>query len=581
MCGICGAVGKKGASVRAAIDSTVHRGPDDRGEWDSPDLSVSLGHNRLSIIDLSAAGHQPMTGDQDRYHLVFNGEIYNYKELRDQLADYPFVSRTDSEVLIAAYSRWGEACLDRLIGMFSFAIWDSESRTLFAARDRFGVKPFYYSVDETGGLTFGSEIRALHALGVPKTPDEETWATYFVYALYDHGLRTFWRGVQSLAAGHYLKWHDGKVMVRKWYDLADHAIGELDSRPDDDVEEEYLALLDESISLRFRSDVPVGINISGGLDSSILLALVNRYAGPNGMVNSFTFATGDGRYDELPWVRQMLAQTKHPHHVCTITPDDVPRVAARVQSFQDEPFGGLPTLAYSEVFRSARELGVIVLLDGQGLDEQWAGYEYYLKADETQTGSGMASGPVQGSASPSVRPDCLREEFRRLAVGAAEPRRFPDRLRNLQLRDATITKIPRALRFNDRISMMHGTELREPFLDHRLFELAFRQPRERKIRGQTQKWLLRKLAGDLLPPHVAEAPKRPVQTPQREWLRGPLAAWAEDSIECALSGWGDRWLDTPAVRSEWKRYVSGDAGTDNSFPYWQWINLGLITRAMD
>jgi asparagine synthase (glutamine-hydrolysing) len=138
-----------------------------------------------------------------------------------------------------------------------------------------------------------------------------------------------------------------------------------------------------------------------------------------------------------------------------------------------------------------------------------------------------------------------------------------------------MTKIPRALRFNDRISMMYGTELREPFLDHRLFELAFRQPRERKIRGTTQKWLLRKIAADLLPRPVAEAPKRAVQTPQREWLRGPLAEWANTHIECALAGWGERWLDPAAVRAEWSQYIAG--GGDNSFPIWQWINLGLMT----
>ena len=576
MCGIVGAVGTRGVSLAAAIASTSHRGPDDSGHWESPDCVAALGFNRLSIIDLSKAGHQPMVG-LGRYHLVFNGEIYNFTELRAQLSDYPYQSRSDSEVIIAAYAKWGESCLDRFIGMFSFAIWDSESQSLFAARDRFGVKPFYYATDDGGGLVFGSEIRALHAMGIAREPDEESWANYLVYALYDHGPRTFWRGVSSLQAGHSLKWSRDGLKIHRWYDLAARTMGDYDCRPDTQVAEEYLALMEDSIRLRFRSDVPVGMNLSGGLDSSILLALVNRYRGASGTVNSFTFATGDDRYDELPWVKEMLVGTSHPHHVCTIAPQDVPSIAEHVQSHQDEPFGGLPTLAYSEVFRRARELGVIVLLDGQGLDEQWAGYEYYLNADERRTGTAMSSGPVQGSSSPSVRPDVLRGDFRRLAVGAPEPTRFPDRLRNLQLRDTEITKIPRALRFNDRSSMMWGTELREPFLDHRLFELAFRQPRERKIRGSTQKWLLREIAREILPKQVAEAPKRPVQTPQREWLRGELAEWAESNIELALGGWGARWLDAGAVRAEWKLYLSG--GADNSFPYWQWINLGLMTAA--
>ena len=576
MCGIAGAVGAGRVSLTAAVGCISHRGPDDTGIWESSDGTVALGHKRLSIIDLSSAGHQPMVGARDRFRLIFNGEIYNFVELKTELSGYPFQSGTDSEVIIAAYAKWGEKCLDRFIGMFSFAIWDSEKQTLFAARDRFGVKPFYYALGPGGTLTFASEIRSLHESGVSRAPDEETWASYFVYGLYDHGARTFWQGVRSLPAGHYLTWSIHGTEIRKWYDLADRTIGAQDTRSDDAVEKEYLGLLEDSIRLRFRSDVPVGINLSGGLDSSILLGLVNRYRGSSGEVNSFTFATGDERYDETPWVKAMLAGTRHPHHVCLITAGDVPAIAERVQQHQDEPFGGLPTLAYSEVFRRARELGVLVLLDGQGLDEQWAGYDYYLMAgDEAGTAGVMSTGPVQGSTSPSVRPDCLRDELRQRAAGAAEPSRYPDRLRNLQLRDAQMTKIPRALRFNDRISMMYGTELREPFLDHRLFELAFRQPRERKIRGNTQKWLLRKIAADILPRKVAEAPKRPVQTPQREWLRGPLSEWAEMQIERGLAGWGERWLDERAVRTEWSRFRAGEG--DNSFPVWQWINLGLMT----
>jgi asparagine synthase (glutamine-hydrolysing) len=577
MCGIVGVIaGTRPHSLKKGITCTAHRGPDDTGVWESADGVASLGFNRLSIIDLSAAGHQPMQDAHGRFHLVFNGEIYNFLELRAELAKYPFQSRTDSEVVLAAYQAWGEACLDKFIGMFSFAIWDIQTGSLFAARDRFGVKPFYYALEANGALLFASEIKALHALGVRRQPDEVAWASYLRYGLYDHGPRTFWEGINSLPAGHSLKWSRGGVAVKRWYGLADRTVGELDSRSDAAVAEEYLGLLEDSIRLRFRADVPVGINLSGGLDSSILLGLVNRFRGQDGSVNSFTFATGDERYDELPWVKQMLAGTKHPHHVCFIAPNDVPSIATQVQAHQDEPFGGLPTLAYSGVFRRARELGVIVLLDGQGLDEQWAGYDYYLSAGDEPASTGvMSSGPVQGSSVADRRPDCLRDEFSRRAVAIAEPARYPDRLRNLQLRDAQMTKIPRALRFNDRISMMHGTELREPFLDHRLFELAFRQPRERKIRGSTQKWLIRKIAAGLVPAGVAEAPKRPLQTPQREWLRGPLSEWAGSQIERGLEGWAKCWLDPVAVRAEWARYAAG--GGDNSFPIWQWINIGLMT----
>jgi asparagine synthase (glutamine-hydrolysing) len=332
-------------------------------------------------------------------------------------------------------------------------------------------------------------------------------------------------------------------------------------------------LLTDSVKLRFRADVPVGINLSGGLDSSTLLGLVQRVQGADSTVKAFTFTTGDERYDELPWVRQMLAHTQHPVVVCELSANEVPALAASVQAHQDEPFGGLPTLAYAKIFERARQEGVIVLLDGQGMDEQWAGYDYYHRAlsDTPQTAN-----IVQGSKDSPVRPECLTPEFAALAEPANYRQPFADALRNLQYRDICYTKIPHALRFNDRISMRASTELREPFLDHRLFELALRQPIERKINGATHKWLLRQLAAQLLPSGVVEAPKRPVQTPQREWLRGPLWPWAMEQIEAGLSRWGLDWLDTQAVRAALQDYQRG--GGDNSFFVWQWISLGLLSQ---
>jgi asparagine synthase (glutamine-hydrolysing) len=238
---------------------------------------------------------------------------------------------------------------------------------------------------------------------------------------------------------------------------------------------------------------------------------------------------------------------------------------------EDEPFGGLPTLAYARVFERARERGVVVLLDGQGMDEQWAGYDYYRDLGE-ETG-----GLVQGSHERPVRPECLIPELRACAARPRTERPFPDDLRNLQYRDLRYTKLPRALRFNDRASMRSSTELREPFLDHRLIELALRQPADRKIRDGVHKWLLRSLAADLLPEGVVEAPKRPVQTPQREWLRGPLHGWADDLIETALGSYGGSWLDAAAVRQEWRAFSQGAA--DNSFFVWQWISLGMTVEA--
>ncbi|HET9794580.1 MAG TPA: asparagine synthase-related protein, partial [Thermoanaerobaculia bacterium] len=424
-----------------------------------------------------------------------------------------------------------------------------------------------YATGARGELLFASEIKALHAAGVPAEEDAETWAAYLASGISDLTDRTFWKGVAALPPGHALTWKNGAVRIARWYDLAERSGEEIDSRSDGDVEEEYRGLLADAVALRFRSDVPVGINLSGGLDSSTLLGMVHAVRGEDDDVSAFTFSTGDARYDELPWVRAMLERTRHPHVDCRLEARDVPALAASVAEAEDEPFGGVPTLAYARLFEEARRRGVIVLLDGQGMDEQWAGYDYYR---------GTGSPLVQGTTQTPVRPDCLVPEFRASAIAPAFPAPFPDRLRNLQYRDARYTKIPRALRFNDRASMRSSTELREPFLDHRLFELALRQPASRKIEGDRGKRLLRRIAAPLLPGGIVEAPKRPLQTPQREWLRGELAGWATGCIEEALAARGGEWLDARAVRRAWADYRQG--ASDNSFFVWQWIGLGLLAE---
>jgi asparagine synthase (glutamine-hydrolysing) len=570
MCGIAGIIGNnwKEWQIEAMVRRQRHRGPDAEGFYLAPDRLVALGHNRLSIIDLSEAGRQPMSDAAGRYWIVFNGEIYNYLELRAELAsEYSFRTQTDTEVLLAAYSKWGERCLDKLIGMFAFLIWDEKDHSLFAARDRFGVKPLYFHRTSQGALFLASEIKTLHAVGVPAQVNPKAWATYLSFGFYDHSESTFWENIESLPAGCCLKWRDGRMTITQWYDLAERT-PELDTRPLTTVREEYLALLKDSVRLRFRADVPVGINLSGGLDSSTLLGLVQAVQGEASDVKAFTFVTGDSNYDELPWVEQMLARTQHPSIKCEISASEVPDLAQSVQDAQDEPFGGLPTLCYARLFEAARREGVIVLLDGQGMDEQWAGYDYYVSTLTEKT-----AGMVQGTNESPVRPNCLSAEFRSLAEPLQHLKPFPDALRNTQYRDTRYTKIPRALRFNDRVSMRSSTELREPFLDHRLFELAFKQPPERKISNGTQKWFLRDIASELLPHGVVEAPKRPLQTPQREWLRGPLREWATDLIEMSLHNYGDAWLCADSVQAEWRKFLRGES--DNSFYVWQWLSLGL------
>ena len=569
--------------VTQSLLAIQHRGPDFSATKTQLTRQCVLGQNRLSVIDLSDQGRQPMSDSSGRYWIVFNGEIYNYLELRSELyKTYHFKTQTDTEVLLASFIRWGRQCLDKLLGMFSFIIWDERERVLFAARDRFGVKPFYYATTPTGEFIAASEIKAIHKFGIAKEVNAKTWATYLTYGLHDHGEKTFWKGINKLLPGHFLRWKDGHIKTGKWYDLVDYCCGDYDLRTEAEVVEEYRLLLEDSIRLRFRSDVPVGINLSGGLDSSILLGLVHAIRGRDSDVTAFTFYTDDENYDELPWVHQMLAKSNHLHRPCLLQANEVPELAAEIQRCQDEPFGGLPTIAYSKIFKRARQEGVIVLLDGQGLDEQWAGYDYYRTINYQLSSHGESRqskfGSIQGSASPSTRPDCLIPEFRQLASSLTLPRVLTDDLRRLQYRDTCLTKIPRALRFNDRVSMLYSTELREPFLDHRLFELALKQPQERKIRNNIHKWLLRKIAVGLLPDGLIEAPKRALQTPQREWLRGPLRDWTENCIGRAQRHYGGIWIDSELISRELQAYQRGES--DNSFYVWQWISLGLMLREL-
>ncbi|MFN0118097.1 MAG: asparagine synthase (glutamine-hydrolyzing) [Elusimicrobiota bacterium] len=562
MCGISGIVGKDWGrdQLERMVKIQHHRGPDAQAFFWSDDNLTGLGHNRLSIIDLHEEANQPFVSADGRFFLVFNGEIYNYPELRAELElNYPFRTASDTEVLLCAYQQWGTACLDRFIGMFAFAIWDNQDKKLFAARDRFGVKPFNYGT-RNGNLYFASEIKALWEAGFPKNPNESVWAGYLVYGTYGMPEQTFWEGILQLPAGHFLEWEAGQITTTRWYDF----VGRVKAMPnlsEKAATEQWTAIALESIRLRFRSDVPVGFNLSGGLDSSLLLALVHQLY-PQGGAEAFTFFTQDERYDELPWVEEMIQLTRFPLNKVLLRPESVPDLAEKVSWFEDEPFGGIPTLAYSKIFERAREKGVIVLLDGQGMDEAWAGYDYYLK----NTGA-----LVQGSHSSPVRPECLVPAFRELAQKPVFPRPFDNDLQNLQYRDLFFTKIPRALRFNDRISMMHSTELREPFLDHRLVELAFSLPESLKIKNGQQKWLARQIADTFLPDKVTLAPKRPLQTPQREWLQADLKPFIEHQLEAYFGAFGEKWLLRDQVFKELKEFTQ--QRTDNSFFIWQWLSL--------
>ena len=566
MCGIAGIIGENAKSNTIDNMLTVqhHRGPDYTGRW--LESGIALGHNRLSIIDLSNSANQPFFDKTKRYVIVFNGEIYNYIELKEKLkSSYEFQTAGDTEVLLAAFIFWGKDCLKHLNGMFSFAIYDTKSKSLFAARDRFGVKPFFYHKSKNS-FYFSSEIKAIHAAGIKKIPNEETWAGYFAYGSYGMPDETFWEKIYQLPGGHYLEFNNNTISITKWYIFEEEIKKYSNKTSFDEVKEEYADLMRNSIELRFRADVDVGFNISGGLDSSALLTFVNQMEGKES-INAYTFYTGHKDYDELYWVKEMINTTQNPLNKVLLTTDHFTREIDFLTHIQDEPCGGIPTVAYSKIFKEARKDGVIVLLDGQGMDEQWAGYDYYLKTNNQL---------IQGMKGSPLKKNVLSEVFLSKAKKPSYPTPFDDELLNKQYRDLFFTKIPRALRFNDRVSMAYSTELREPFLDYRLVELAFAQPYEYKIKKGIQKYLLREIVSEYLNDSITNSPKRPLQTPQREWLGNELSEYVELKIENLKDSNFSSWFDVNEMSNEWQKYKDGD--NDSSFHIWQWISFSnLIT----
>lgn len=565
MCGIAGIVGPEATNSKldAMLVTQEHRGPDFTGKW-CEESKVALGHNRLSIIDLSEAANQPFFSEDERFCLVFNGEIYNYLEIREELRfDFQFHTSSDTEVLLKSYLKWGVECLEKFNGMFAFAIWDKEDQKLFAARDRFGVKPFNYSL-KNNTIYFSSEIPPLWAAGIEKVPNLSVWADYFKGGKYGNPDETFWKGIFQLDAGSYMIYESGSIQIRQWYDFHNRVI-KLQECHEPNEEDYILDLLRDAVKLRFRADVPVGFNLSGGLDSSTLLALVAETNPNSTQIEAFTFYTGDDKYDELPWVEKMLQGRGFHLNKCLISDQDVPALTEGISKNQAEPFGGIPTLAYAQLFKKAREKGVLVLLDGQGSDEAWAGYDYYVSGSQSL---------VQGVKTSPVKPEVLNQDFLNNSRETEFPRPFGDDLLDKQFRDIFYTKIPRALRFNDRISMAYGTELREPFLDYRLVEYVFSRPKDFKIKNGNQKWLLRKIASKYLGNELTLAPKRPLQTPQREWMGSELKDWVDSQIK-ALAQAVD-WFDKSKLEQSWEDYKRGDQ--DNSFFLWQWVNAAELLK---
>ena len=575
------------ARVERMCDAIAHRGPDGHGVWTAP--GVALGHRRLSIIDL-AGSPQPMASTDGRAMLAFNGEIYNFRELREELAatGARFHTDGDSEVILAAWQRWGPACLPKLQGMFAFAIYDLADRTLFLARDRLGVKPLFYAPLSDGGLIFGSELKALTAHPLLRREIDPLAVEDYLAWGYVPDHRSILKGVRKLPAGHSLLLrHDGALpKPSRWWDVSFAARRQGSVA---DLEAELLHLMRHAVTSRMVSDVPLGAFLSGGVDSSSVVALMAEASGDPVKTCSIGFDVA--ALDETGYADEVARRFATDHRARRVSPDDFEAIDELAHIF-DEPFADASALPTWRVCQLARE-SVTVALSGDGADEAFAGYRrhvfqhgedrlrtllpaglrrpvfgklgaLYPKADwaprplrAKATLLALAADSEEGYAralsvtAPELRDTLYSPDFLRLRGDYRAEQPLLDLMRGAPARSGLDRAQYADLKFwlpgdiltkVDRTSMAVGLEAREPLLDHRLIEFAASLPELMRVRGGQGKWLMKRTMRRYLPDPILYRPKQGFVTPIAQWFRGPLAGAARaigESAALARTGWFD------------------------------------------
>ena len=620
MCGIAGFISSAlpdgaGSILARMTDAIAHRGPDDCGAWLDTAAGVALGHRRLSIIDLSAAGHQPMVSASGRYVIVYNGEIYNFRDLRAELetigAAPEWRGHSDTEVMLAAIDRWGvRSAVERLNGMFAFALWDRQAQTLTLARDRLGEKPLYYGRMGEAFL-FGSELKALTCHpAFERNVDRDALALYLRHN-YVPAPQSIWRGILKLPPGHILEVRDQGRSVGEpiaYWDLRAVAeAGATDPLPDGpELVDRLEILLKDSVLRRMEADVPLGAFLSGGIDSSTIVALMQAQS--SRPVRTFTIGFHEQGYDEAVHAKAVAAHLGTDHTELYVTPDDALSLIPRLPEIWDEPFSDssqLPTYLVSELTRRH----VKVSLSGDGGDELFGGYNRYFlatriwgamsklphpvrRAVAAMVGARLAgrAGDALVSRIPRYRTLNLQDRlpkvagviserspegvYRRLVSHFVDPeaivrggREPPTALtsatpalgdfRQTMMYLDTQTYLPDDILAKvDRASMAVSLEGRIPLLDHRVVEFAWRLPLSAKIRNGRGKHILREVLYRHVPRELVERPKMGFGVPIGDWLRGPLRGWAEDLLDPDRLR-GEGFFHPEPVRKLWNEHVSG------------------------
>lgn len=631
MCGIAGIVALRGFDPNRLVTMTqmiAYRGPDGfgfsffpqescaRGEvfhdrvhlpsFDHPKLG--FGHRRLSILDLSTSGSQPMQTEDGALSITFNGEIYNYLEIRRELQrlGHRFKSQTDTEVILRSYRQWGTDCLRRFNGMWAFALWDAPKQTLICSRDRFGVKPFYYYIG-TDAFVFGSEIKQLLEYpGIRREANEAVVHAFLDHGVKDHSSETFFKDIFQLPGGSVLSLdlERGSIapkIERYW---------ELPVRPikieDGEACSEFLARFTKAVTLRLRSDVAVGSCLSGGLDSSSIVC-VARQAVPNEEFHTFSSCSEDAAHDERSYMLEVVRTANVQPHLVFPQPRDLWASFERLMWHQDEPFGDTSVFAQWSVMRQARQAGIPVLLDGQGADETLCGYlkfyyfylwhllkradprfvvEAFCRTRNDHTFLSAWTGAQRylpsffhNSTSPIERV-CRAEYYREHGNGVVKL--GPDRsVAQRQKTDLLHYSVPALFHYEDRNSMAHSIESREPFLDYELVEFLVNLPVSLKLRHGWTKWILRQSLKGILPEKVRlRRDKMWFPSPQKEWLkqganREVRRVFSESDLHLSAI------LERNKVIAEFDRFAAGSADCLTDSFLFRVLSLETWARCFD
>lgn len=610
MCGIVALI-SPGVPIRedllsAMRDRLRHRGPDNGANWIAPDGRVGLGHRRLSIIDTSHAADQPMLADRGRLVLIFNGEIYNYVELRAELQSLgsTFSTRSDTEVLLEALRVWGEQALSRLNGMFALVLWNTETRTMLIARDRFGEKPLFIGRGAFGTVGFASEIKGLtaHPL-IPCRIDTAAVGRFGLGQWLEDDTKTFFEGVERFPPAHAAVYGPDGVERRRWrYWTPDYTRIDEGIRPRDAVDR-FAELLHRSVSMRLRADVPVGSSLSGGLDSSVLVGLLAKER----QVSAFrqnTFSAcfpSDPTISEDREIRAVVEATGVNSFLVTPDPRRLADECALLHWHQEEPFLSASIYLQWCVARLARQHDTTVLLDGQGADELLGGYQFYFpqyqmdlvdrgrmdqalretaKFTRRLAAASTRFAGVHRRFNPGIAltPEALAAHerapssvYHRPYLDGTAPASPGYRLRRTLSEALQHNSLPMLLRYADRNSMAFSRECRLPYLDHDLVDFCIGLPDGYYVRNGWQKWVLRQAAGATIPREIRwRADKVGYAAPLDLWLRGELHDWGLERImDDALSGVPG--FDRMAIESLWEEHQDGQA--NHSWAIWRWISL--------